>query len=971
MTPIFVIGPKKILFVSVSLLFLTLFTLSSFAATKHEVLYRSLISSRAQLVISPLTLPAATQRTFYSTTLSVSGGYAPYRFSLLRSAMPAGLTLSSRGTVSGTPTVIGSFYVRVLVTDSASNRSERTLSLTVKSPSTGSVGISVSPTSSSVSSAGTQQFSAFVSGTSNTSVTWSTTIGSITELGKFTAPTVSNATSATVTATSSADTTKSAKAVVSIAAASSSVTVQITPGSVSLTSGGKQQFAATVSGASTNAVTWSTSAGSISSSGLYTAPAVTTNTSASVTATSVANATKHATATITISSSSVTPVSVQVTPTSASIKSAGTQQFTATVSNTTNTAVTWSASIGSISSAGFYTAPSVTTSTSAVVTARSVADTTKFAQSTISIAALSTSSSSGSTAPVTTANNGPDNRYCNPGDVANFGASSDTVATLPTACFYTAMAATPSPGTVIAVSAGGSLQGALNSANCGDTITIQAGAVFSGTFTLPAKSCDDQHWITIRTSAPNSSLPPEGTRLTPCYAGVGSLPNRPAYACTSAANVMPRILAGGNQAFITASGANHYRLIGLEITHPANMPIGQPDTLVAITDGTALPDHVIVDRCWIHGLPTAFLKRGVKIDGNDLAVIDSTVTDVHAVGTATQGILSGTGTGPLKIVNNFVEGGDSAVGFGGQGNPFGNPTDVEIRRNHLFKPWSWQAGNPAYLGYPFSAKVALESKNSNRVLIEANIMENTWGDQPGGPAQGGDGSISWLGPKSQNSQCPSCDVSDVTIRYNLVRHAGGGFYIFDSTSDTGALALQAKRYSIHDNLLDDISTVYSRAGSGNGILNRFLGSSIYAPPANINVLHNTGLAVGAAVLSLNGTSTVPYVGFNYSNNLESDGNYGILGCSGQLGMNVLSSCAPGYVWSSNALLGSTSSLVSPSAVGFVNYKNGNGGDYRLCKGPGIPASTCTAASPYANAGTDGKDLGADISTMKALTAGVD
>jgi len=237
--------------------------------------------------------------------------------------------------------------------------------------------------------------------------------------------------------------------------------------------------------------------------------------------------------------------------------------------------------------------------------------------------------------------------------------------------------------------------------------------------------------------------------------------------------------------------------------------------------------------------------------------------------------------------------------------------------------------------------------------------------------QGGDGSISWLGPKSQNSQCPSCDVSDVTIRYNLVRHAGGGFYIFDSTSDTGALALQAKRYSIHDNLLDDISTVYSRAGSGNGILNRFLGSSIYAPPANINVLHNTGLAVGAAVLSLNGTSTVPYVGFNYSNNLESDGNYGILGCSGQLGMNVLSSCAPGYVWSSNALLGSTSSLVSPSAVGFVNYKNGNGGDYRLCKGPGIPASTCTAASPYANAGTDGKDLGADISTMKALTAGVD
>jgi Putative Ig domain len=970
MTPISVIGPKKILHSSFSLLFLALFTLSSPAATKHEVRYRSLTSKRAQLVISPTTLPAATQKTFYSTKLTVSGGSAPYRFSNVRWAMPAGLTLSSEGTISGTPTVTGSFYVRVLVTDSSSNRVERTLSLAVKSPSTGGVGISVSPISSSVSSAGTAQFSALVSGTSNTSVTWSTTIGSISEFGKFTAPTVSNTTSATVTATSVADTSKSAKAVVSITA-SSSVLVQITPSSTSLKSGGTQQFAATVTDASTNAVTWSTSAGRISSSGLYTAPSVTTSTTATVTATSVANTSKHATATITIASSSVAPISVQMTPTSANIRSAGTQQFTATVSNTSNTGVTWSASIGSISSAGLYAAPSVTTSTSAVVTARSVADTTKYAQSTVSITALSTSSSGSNTPAVTTANNGPDNRYCNPGDVANFGATSDTVATLPTACFYTALAATPSPGTVIAVSAGGNLQGALNSANCGDTISIQAGAVFSGTFTLPAKSCDDQHWITIRTSAPNSSLPPEGTRLTPCYAGVGSLPNRPAYACTSAANVMPRILAGGNQAFITASGANHYRLIGLEITHPANMPIGQPDTLVMISDQTALPDHVIVDRCWIHGLPTVFLKRGVKIDGNDLAVIDSTITDVHAVGTATQGIQSGTGTGPIKLVNNFVEGGDSAIGFGGQGNPFGNPTDVEIRRNHLFKPWSWQAGNPAYLGYAFSTKVALESKNSNRVLIEANIMENTWGDQRGGAVQGGDGSISWLGPKSQGGGCPSCDVSDVTIRYNLVRHAGGGFYIFDAPSDTGALALPARRYSIHDNLMDDISTVYSRNGSGNGILNRFAGTSTYAPPANVNVFHNTGLAVGTAVLSLTGASTLPYVGFNFSNNLESYGNYGIVGCTGQLGMSVLSTCAPGYVWSSNVVLGSTSSLVSPTAVGFVNYKNGNGGDYRLCQGPGIPASTCTVASPYVNAATDGRDLGADIATVKALTAGVD
>jgi hypothetical protein len=602
------------------------------------------------------------------------------------------------------------------------------------------------------------------------------------------------------------------------------------------------------------------------------------------------------------------------------------------------------------------------------VKATSIADSTKSAQASITVNPQTTTvPSSPSVSPST----GADNRYCGPGNVANFGGGSDTVAALPSACFYTALAATPSNGNTIRVASGDSVQNAINAAACGDVIMLQAGATFSGTFTLPNRSCDDQHWITIRTSASNSSLPPEGTRLTPCYAGVGSLPGRPALNCFSTANVTAKILAGGNQAFITASGANHYRLIGLEITHPSGMPTGQPDTLVALTNSTQLPHHVIVDRCWIHGLPTAFAKRGVKIDGHYLAVIDSTVTDIHAVSTSTQGILSGTGTGPLKIVNNFVEGGDSAVGFGGQGNPFGNPTDVEIRRNHMFKPWSWQYGSSTYLGYPFTMKVALESKNSNRVLVEGNIMENAWGDQPGGPSQGGDGSIAWLGPKNQNSLCPTCDVSDITIRYNLVRHAGGGFYIFDAPADTGATALQASRYSIHDNLLDDINRSYSRGGSGNAILNRFYGGGSYAPPRDVNIFHNTGLSSNSAgILTLNTSLTLLYSNFSFHNNLETNGQYGITGCSGLLGMTVLSTCAPGYQWGGNVMMGTNSGQVSPSAVGFANYTGGNGGDYRLCQGPGNPVASCTAASAYANAGTDGRDTGADIDAVNAAIDGV-
>ena len=242
--------------------------------------------------------------------------------------------------------------------------------------------------------------------------------------------------------------------------------------------------------------------------------------------------------------------------------------------------------------------------------------------------------------------------------------------------------------------------------------------------------------------------------------------------------------------------------------------------------------------------------------------------------------------------------------------------------------------------------------------------------------QGGDGSITWLGPKDQNNGCPTCDVSDITFRYNLIRHAGAGPYIFDAPSDTGGIALQAMRYSIHDNLLDDISSTYSRAGSGDGILHRFLGTTIYAPPRDIMVFHNTGLTTGVGFLSLT-ANNVRFANFNFVNNLEIGGMYGVTGCSSLFGTTALSTCAPGYTFAGNVIVGGKANLTggafkpaTASAVGFANFNNGNGGDYRLCVGPGNPVASCTAASPYINAGTDGRDIGADLNTLNTMISGV-
>jgi len=92
-----------------------------------------------------------------------------------------------------------------------------------------------------------------------------------------------------------------------------------------------------------------------------------------------------------ITVSDATTVVVSVTPATATVPSTGTKQFSALVSNTPNVAVTWSASAGTISSAGLYQAPKVTVTTNATVTATSQADTTKSGTSSVTLTAASTS----------------------------------------------------------------------------------------------------------------------------------------------------------------------------------------------------------------------------------------------------------------------------------------------------------------------------------------------------------------------------------------------------------------------------------------------------------------------------------------------------------------------------------------------------------------------------------------------------
>jgi uncharacterized protein (TIGR03437 family) len=164
--------------------------------------------------------------------------------------------------------------------------------------------IVVSPSTVTLNPGASQQFSATGGGAG---YVWSISpsTGSIDQNGVYTAPpTVSASTNITVTATSNADSSVFGTARITLTQ-SQTVSVAISPTSVSLTQGQTQQFTATVSNASSNAVIWSFTpqTGTLDANGLYTAPSLITSTSTvRVTATAAADASKSASATVALAS---------------------------------------------------------------------------------------------------------------------------------------------------------------------------------------------------------------------------------------------------------------------------------------------------------------------------------------------------------------------------------------------------------------------------------------------------------------------------------------------------------------------------------------------------------------------------------------------------------------------------------------------------------------------------------------------
>lgn len=480
-------------------------------------------------------------------------------------------------------------------------------------------------------------------------------------------------------------------------------------------------------------------------------------------------------------------------------------------------------------------------------------------------------------------------------------------------------------GRTITVAGGGDLQAALKAAQPGDVISLEAGAVFSGNFSLPKKA--GSGWIVVRSGAPDDKLPVPGTRVTPAFAPV-----------------MPKLVSpNSSPAVYTEPGAHHYRFIGVEFSTAQSVKTTY--SVVAFggdqTSDADTPHNLILDRCYVHGHTQLASRRGVLLNSASSAVIDSQISEIHALGADSQAVLGYNGPGPFKIVNNYLEAATENIMFGGADPRIRGlvPSDIEIRGNHLFKPLSWRPGDPSFAGVQWTVKNLLELKNAQRVLIEGNLLENVWS------------TALVLTPRNQDRTAPWSVVQDVFFRNNIVRNALSGFVV--QSSDDEASSQPVKRIAIVNNLWLGLTRTFFGVTSGRG-----------GPLDDLLIDHNTAIPVGYSTYYVEAGTAPAVIRFRLTNNVVG---HGAFGGTFPKPDETLAKWLPGSIIARNALVnladtgdGQGADRNRPPYINQAMYTSSPN-----AAAAGINADgTLTAKSPNRRAGTDGKDVGVDFDALQ-------
>lgn len=340
----------------------------------------------------------------------------------------------------------------------------------------------------------------------------------------------------------------------------------------------------------------------------------------------------------------------------------------------------------------------------------------------------------------------------------------------------------------------------------------------------------------------------------------------------------------------TEAGAHDYTLALLEIGPNLSLPDrGLVDLgTLGQTTLSSVPYNINIDRCYIHGSDAKGGHRGVMLNTRNSRVTRSYINNLWEQGRDAQAILMANGPGPFAIEDNFLEASGENIMAGGADPKVPNliPSDITIRRNYLTK-------RPAWKTKPGSVKNTLELKNAQRVLIEDNLIENTWAD-------GQPGFILLLTVRNQDGGCPWCTVKDVEIRQNIIRHGAQGVSILGKDTIQARPSVKAAGISIHHNLFYDIGVA---GGNAKALM---LAQGV----DGLSWDHNTMVSVNGAFLSFDGPQGV-FVGLKVTNNIWQEGAYGIQASCCALGAASFAAYAPDGVFGGNVIVKGSRTVTYP------------------------------------------------------------
>lgn len=324
--------------------------------------------------------------------------------------------------------------------------------------------------------------------------------------------------------------------------------------------------------------------------------------------------------------------------------------------------------------------------------------------------------------------------------------------------------------------------------------------------------------------------------------------------------------------------------------------------------------------CWV--LASALgNRRGIEANGCATLISQSRIENIWFQGQDAQAVSGWTGPGPLTIDDCYLEASTQAVMLGGDDavDQAHQPQNFMLKNSLLTKQLAWRTKTGL-------VKTTLELKNCVGFTVQDNTIEYAWVD-------GQVGFLLQLTPRNQNGGNPWATVSNGVIQRNVFQHGAGGINIL-GTDNNHPSGRCSNVKILHNTFADIDPTLYG----GNGRL-----VQLVTGPDGITIDHNTLVgAHGNSFLSFgNNGDTLKSTNFVFTNNIASEGDYGIAGDNTGQGVAALATYAPGAVVTNNAII--------QGGARTIPYPAGN-----TILPPG------TAVTAVASPTTDGLPVGAGV-----------